>query len=151
MIRVKRIDHVALAVPERDAAIRHLMGLFDLSATSREHVPSQRVDVAFLEPALEPASEPASGATTATALEIVAPQGNEALERFLAKRGAGLHHVCFEVDDLVEALSTLKAAGVKLIDQAPRRGARGHDVAFIHPSATGGVLFELCAASREST
>jgi methylmalonyl-CoA/ethylmalonyl-CoA epimerase len=65
--------------------------------------------------------------------------------RFLAARGPGLHHVCFEVEDLPAALASLKAAGVRLIDEAPRPGARGHDVAFLHPAATGGVLFELCA------
>ena len=70
--------------------------------------------------------------------------GNAALARFLARRGPGLHHVCFEVDDLRGALATLKAAGVRLIDETPRPGARGHRVAFLHPAATGGVLFELC-------
>ena len=55
------------------------------------------------------------------------------------------HHVCFAVDDLPAALAALKVAGVRLIDETPRPGARGHDVAFLHPAATGGVLFELCA------
>ena len=77
--------------------------------------------------------------------KIIAPAGNEGLAKFLDRRGPGLHHVCFEVDDLPATLATLKAAGVRLIDESPRRGARGHDVAFLHPSATGGVLFELCS------
>jgi methylmalonyl-CoA/ethylmalonyl-CoA epimerase len=81
------------------------------------------------------------------ALELVAPAGNAGLEKFLARRGPGLHHICFEVDDLPGALAQLKAAGVRLIDEQPRLGARGHLVAFLHPSATGGVLFELCAAA----
>jgi methylmalonyl-CoA epimerase len=82
--------------------------------------------------------------TTRPPVEICAPAGNAALERFLARRGPGLHHVCFEVEDLGGALATLKAAGVRLIDETPRPGARGHLVAFLHPAATGGVLFELC-------
>jgi len=138
MIKVKRIDHVAIAVADRDASTQHLASLFGLAAGAREHVASQKTDVAFL----------TAGADVAS-LEVCAPKGNEQLQRFLDKRGPGLHHVCFEVDDLPAALASLKAAGVRLIDEAPRPGARGHDVAFLHPSATGGVLFELCAPHVE--
>lgn len=135
MIKVKRIDHVAIAVADRDAAAAQLTGLFDLARGASEHVTNQKTDVAFLD---------ASGAD-ATSIELCAPAGNETLQRFLDKRGPGLHHVCFEVDDLPATLASLKAAGVRLIDEAPRKGARGHDVAFLHPAATGGVLFELCS------
>ncbi len=140
MIKVKRIDHVAIAVADRDAAAQDLGGLFGLRAGAREHVAGQRTDVAFLH-----AGGGAAGDAADAALEICAPAGNESLQRFLDKRGPGLHHVCFEVDDLPAALAALKAAGVRLIDEAPRPGARGHLVAFLHPAATGGVLFELCA------
>jgi methylmalonyl-CoA/ethylmalonyl-CoA epimerase len=133
MIKVKRIDHVAIALPEVTPGQDSLLSLFDLIETSREHVPDQKVDVAFLQP---------PGATTA--LELVAPAGNDSLQRFVDKRGSALHHVCFEVEDLAHALETLRAAGIPLVDHVPRRGARGHLVAFIHPNATGGVLFELC-------
>jgi methylmalonyl-CoA/ethylmalonyl-CoA epimerase len=140
MIKVKRIDHVAIAVADRDAAAQDLGGLFGLRAGAREHVASQRTDVAFL----HAGGAGDGGDGPEAALEICAPAGNESLQRFLDKRGPGLHHVCFEVDDLPAALATLKAAGVRLIDEAPRVGARGHLVAFLHPAATGGVLFELC-------
>ncbi len=139
MIKVKRIDHVAIAVAERDAAAVNLSALFGLETGAREHVASQATDVAFLHP-------PGSGKEGA-ALELCAPRGNPTLERFLARRGPGLHHICFAVEDLPAALAALKAAGVRLIDETPRRGARGHDVAFLHPDSTGGVLFELCAGS----
>jgi len=139
MIKVKRIDHVAIAVADRDSATDRLASLFGLAAGSREHVAAQATDVAFLTP---PAAE------GATALEICAPRGNAALDRFLARRGPGLHHVCFAVEDLPAALAALKAAGVRLIDEVPRPGARGHQVAFLHPDSTGGVLFELCAGSE---
>jgi methylmalonyl-CoA/ethylmalonyl-CoA epimerase len=142
MIKVKRIDHVAIAVAERDATAKHLEGLFGLAAGSREHVAEQKTDVAFL------MAGGASQADDAASLELCAPAGNETLQRFLDKRGPGLHHVCFEVDDLPAALASLKSAGVRLIDETPRRGARGHWVAFLHPAATGGVLFELCAAGH---
>ena len=137
MIKVKRIDHVAVAVADRDNAARDLSALFGLTAGARERVAGQQTDVAFLHTDGAP-----DGA--AADLEICAPAGNAALERFLAKRGPGLHHVCFEVEDLGGTLATLKAAGVRLIDETPRPGARGHMVAFLHPAATGGVLFELC-------
>ena len=139
MIKVKRIDHVAIAVADRDASARQLEGLFGLATGAREHVAGQKTDVAFLN----------AGGDDAASLELCAPAGNESLQRFIDKRGPGLHHVCFEVDDLPAALASLKAAGVRLIDEAPRRGARGHWVAFLHPAATGGVLFELCAAAHE--
>jgi len=149
MIKVKRIDHVAIAVGDRDGATRQLGELFGLCEGAREHVPSQAVDVAFLHAGVTtpvPGADRASGAETA--LEVIAPAGAEAnvgLSKFLDKRGPGLHHICFEVDDLPGALASLKAAGVRLIDDAPRPGARGHQVAFLHPASTGGILFELCA------
>ena len=140
MIKVKRIDHVAVAVADRDAAAQDLSAMFGLTAGAREHVAGQKTDVAFL--------HPGAGGDDATDIEICAPAGNPALERFLARRGPGLHHVCFEVEDLGGALATLKAAGVRLIDETPRPGARGHMVAFLHPAATGGVVFELSEQSR---
>jgi methylmalonyl-CoA/ethylmalonyl-CoA epimerase len=138
MIKVKRIDHVAIAVADRDVSVKQLGGLFGLAAGAREHVAGQKTDVAFLN----------AGGADAASLELCAPAGNESLQRFLDKRGPGLHHVCFEVDDLPAALASLKSAGVRLIDETPRLGARGHWVAFLHPAATGGVLFELCAAGH---
>ena len=151
MIKIKRIDHVAIAVGDRDAAGARLQSLFDLVEESREHVADQRADVLFL------GCAPGAGAAAATSIELVAPAAatpgqasNAGLQRFLDKRGPGLHHVCFEVEDLDEALASLKAAGVPLIDEVPRLGARGHRVAFLHPAATGGVLFELCAAGHSS-
>jgi methylmalonyl-CoA/ethylmalonyl-CoA epimerase len=143
MIKVKRIDHVAIAVAERDASAQHLEGLFGLVAGAREHVAGQKTDVAFL--------QAQSADADTTSIELCAPAGNESLQRFLDKKGPGLHHVCFEVDDLPAALASLKAAGVRLIDETPRLGARGHWVAFLHPAATGGVLFELCAHAGGAT
>jgi len=150
MIKVKRIDHVAIAVAERDAAAASLSALFGLETGAREHIASQATDVTFLHPhgsGQHGSGQHGSGQGGA-ALELCAPRGNAALDRFLARRGPGLHHVCFAVEDLPAALAALKAAGVRLIDETPRPGARGHDVAFLHPDSTGGVLFELCAGSE---
>jgi methylmalonyl-CoA/ethylmalonyl-CoA epimerase len=147
MIKVKRIDHVAIAVADRDGCADGLTALFGLTVGAREHVAGQATDVAFLHTAgADGGQADADGGQTT--LEICAPKGNASLERFLARRGPGLHHVCFEVEDLRAALATLKAAGVRLIDETPRPGARGHEVAFLHPASTGGVLFELCAGSN---
>jgi methylmalonyl-CoA/ethylmalonyl-CoA epimerase len=133
MLKVKTIDHVAIAFPALAPAAATLGQLFGLSQGSRETVAGQQTEVLFLH----------TGEAGA-ALELICPAGNHGLERFLARRGPGLHHVCFEVDDLQAALTELKAEGVALIDESPRPGARGHLVAFLHPRATGGVLFELC-------
>ena len=92
MIKVKRIDHVAIAVADRDASSNQLEGLFGLAAGAREHVAGQKTDVAFL--------HAGDADADAASLELCAPAGNESLQRFLDKRGPGLHHVCFEVDDL---------------------------------------------------
>lgn len=137
MLKVKNIDHVAIAVGELAPAAASLHSLFGLAGGPAETVAEQKTDVMFLFPA-------ADAAAPTTAIELCCPNGNPSLERFLARRGPGLHHVCFEVDDLADALTTLRSAQIPLIDESPRKGARGHLVAFIHPRATGGVLFELC-------
>ena len=123
MIRVKRIDHVAIAVADRDASATALRKIFALAPGARESVASQQTDVAFL--------NTDAGADDA-ALEVIAPAGNATLEKFLTRRGPGLHHICFLVDDLDAELRRLAADGYELIDQAPRPGHAGR-VAFLHP------------------
>jgi methylmalonyl-CoA/ethylmalonyl-CoA epimerase len=130
MIKIKRIDHVAVAVPSIDEALEKYVHVLGLTATSREVVASQKVEAVIL-----PLGE--------SGIELIAPQGNEAVQRFLEKRGPGLHHVAVEVEGIEGALALLKSLGVPLIDETPRIGARGHKVAFVHPRATGGVLIEL--------
>ena len=76
-------------------------------------------------------------------IELIAPNGNDGVKKFLEKRGPGLHHLALEVEGIEDALTFLKALGVQLIDETPRVGAHGHKVAFIHPKATGGLLVEL--------
>jgi methylmalonyl-CoA/ethylmalonyl-CoA epimerase len=133
MLKVKTIDHVAIAVPDLAPAAASLGQIFGLDPGARETVADQHTEVLFLHTG-----------EAGSAIELICPAGNQGLERYLAKRGPGLHHVCFEVEDLPGALAELKARGVALIDESPRPGARGHQVAFLHPKATGGVLFELC-------
>ena len=130
VVRIKRIDHVAVCVPDLDSAVARWRTLFDVQPGAREWVESQKTEAVLL-----PVGD--------TSLELVAPRGNAGLERFLDKRGPGLHHVAIEVDHIEEAIALLTALGVPLIDASPRKGARGHKVAFVHPKATGGVLVEL--------
>jgi methylmalonyl-CoA/ethylmalonyl-CoA epimerase len=130
MVRIKRIDHVAICVADTDEAIAKYKHVLGLEPEVREVVESQRTEATLL-----PIGD--------TSVELIAPKGNEGLERFLEKRGPGLHHIALEVEGIEAALSALKALGVQLIDETPRKGARGHKVAFLHPKATGGVLVEL--------
>ena len=130
MIKIKKIDHVAIAVNDIDASVAKWSEVLGLSVKQRDVVASQKTEAALL-----PVGE--------TSIELIQPKGNEGLARFLEKKGPGLHHVAVEVEGIEEALALLKSLGVPLIDETPRIGARGHKVAFVHPKATGGVLVEL--------
>jgi methylmalonyl-CoA/ethylmalonyl-CoA epimerase len=130
MFAVRRIEHIAIAVDDIDAALAKYREVLGLEVAEREYVASQKTEAALL-----PIGD--------TSLELISPKGNESLARFLERRGAGLHHIAVEVDSIESALVFLKGIGVKLVDESPRVGARGCKVAFLHPSATGGVLVEL--------
>ena len=152
-MRIKRIDHVAICVADVDQAKSVWERVFGLAGTVREVVASQKTDALFL-PVGEVDGSAAGGTSqTHTAVELIGPpkEGprNETLDKFLAKRGAGLHHIALEVEGIEDALALLKSLGVRLIDEVPRTGARGHKVAFVHPSATGGVLVELVQAAED--
>jgi methylmalonyl-CoA/ethylmalonyl-CoA epimerase len=133
MIRIKKIDHVAVCVADVDEAVATYKQVLGLEPTVRETVASQKTEAVLLP--VGPLGE--------TSIELISPRGNDGLEKFLAKRGPGLHHIAVEVEGIEDALATLKALGVPLVDETPRRGARGHKVAFLHPKATGGLLVEL--------
>src|SRR5579883_953728 len=139
MFKVKRIDHVAVCVPDIDEAAARWRSVLGLQPRERELVESQKTEAALL-----PLGAPDSPASAdATQIELISPRGNEGLARFLEKRGPGLHHIAVEVEGIENAIALLTSLGVPMIDTAPRLGARGHKVAFVHPKATGGVLVEL--------
>lgn len=129
-LKIKKIDHVAVAVNDIDQALAKYKELFGLVGQNREVVASQKTEAALL-----PIGE--------SNIELISPKGNDGLQKFLEKRGPGIHHIAIEVEGIENALALLKSLGVPLIDETPRNGARGHKVAFIHPKATGGVLVEL--------
>ena len=125
------LDHIAVAV----RSIAESRALFELvsgdSCTAPEFLEAQGVRVAFV-----------------GSVELLEPLGPETtVGRFIARRGEGLHHIAFRTRDLQAELDRLDAEGVPLIDRVPRRGARGHRVAFLHPAGTGGVLVELVEAA----
>ena len=125
------IDHVGVAVEDIDAALALYRDVLGMPLVHRETVSQQGVDAALLD-------------VGDSHIELLQPLGaDSAVGRFLARRGSGLHHVAYRVPDIAQALSTLSAAGLRLIDERPRTGIRGSQVAFIHPSSTGGVLTEI--------
>lgn len=129
-MKIKKISHVAVAVPSIDEALPKMERVLGLTSEHRELVASQKTEAALL-----PLGD--------SAIELIEPKGNEGLAKFLEKRGPGLHHIAVEVEGIEEALALLASLQVPLIDQTPRIGAHGHKVAFVHPKATGGVLIEL--------
>ncbi len=121
------LDHVAVAVASLEEACRLFELLAGESCSPVETLESQGVRVAF-----------------AGSVELLEPLGPETtVGRFLKRRGPGLHHIAYRVPDLQETLTRLSESGIHLIDAQPRPGARGHNVAFLHPKSTGGILVEL--------
>ena len=132
MLKIKKLDHVAVCVAALDEAAARWRTAFGLEPRERENVASQKTEAMLL-----PLGD------GETSVELISPRGNEALARFLEKRGPGLHHIAVEVEGIEAAILLLQGLGIPMIDETPRRGARGHKVAFVHPRATGGVLVEL--------
>jgi methylmalonyl-CoA/ethylmalonyl-CoA epimerase len=132
---VNRIDHVGIAVDDIDAAQALYERLWGAVPVGRDSLPD--TEVVLL-------------AVGDTRIELVASRGPETpVGKFLASRGPGMHHVAFEVADVAAELRRLAGEGAELIDEAPRPGAFGHTVAFVHPRSLGGVLAELVAHGHE--
>jgi methylmalonyl-CoA epimerase len=128
---IGRVHHIAIAVESISAALSAFVDAFGLMVTHTEEVDSQGVRVAVLP-------------VGTTWLELVEPKDEgSAVGRFLSRHGEGIHHICFEVDDLEATLAQLRERGMRLVDNVPRRGVGNARVAFVHPSSTHGVLIEL--------
>ena len=128
---VSGLHHVAIVVKSIEEARRTYVGVLGFEAGAVEHVADQKVNVLVC-------------MAGSQRIELVEPASSDSpVTKFLEKRGGGLHHLAYRVDDLAGALERLGAAGLRLIDSAPRPGAHGTQIAFIHPSSTGGVLTEL--------
>jgi len=126
-----KISHIAIAVEDLEAAKKAFETLVGNNVELVEEVPDQKVRVGMI-----PVGE--------SKIELAGPvDPSSTVSKFIQKRGEGIHHICFEVENIKSELSRLKAAGFQLIDEQPRLGADGHQIAFIHPRTTGGVLVEL--------
>jgi len=128
---IKRIDHVAILLPELAEGTSFWADALGLPLEKIEEMPEQQVKIAFLP-------------VGSSHIELLEPTDDTSgVAAYLQKRGPGLHHICLEVDDLEETLARLKEAKVPLIDEQPKIGNDGKKLAFIHPKGTGGVLVEL--------
>ena len=134
---IKNINHIAIIVPDLEGAVAFWEGALGLKLARTESVPEEGVDVAFL---------PIGGSNVELLKPTVADTG---VARFLEKRGAGIHHMCFEVDDIEATLAQLREHNVQLINEQPQEGHGGRKYAFVHPKSTGGVLVELYQLSGE--
>jgi methylmalonyl-CoA/ethylmalonyl-CoA epimerase len=124
-----RLAHVGIAVPQLSEAVKFYREVLGLSAVEVEDMDGARIEAFAAGEAL---------------IELLEPESaNSPVGRFLAKRGAGIHHLCFSVIDLDRALERCRIAGIRLIDEKPRVGAEGKRIAFLHPSSTAGILIEL--------
>jgi methylmalonyl-CoA epimerase len=133
-----KVDHIGVATPSIEEALKFWRDALGLEVKHTETVEEQGVHVAML-----PAGEPR--------VELLEPIGPASpVAKFLEKRGPGIHHVAVRVSDIRAALARLKREGARLIDEEPRIGAGGCLVAFVHPSASGGVLLELVEHAPDS-
>ena len=134
----KRIDHIAIVVQDLEAALRVYRDALGLPLERMEEVPAEKVKVAFL-PLPEGDGD----------IELVQPTSDDTgIARYLAKRGEGMHHICFEVDDIEAAMADLAANGLQILEETPRLGSRGQKYVFIHPKSAHGVLIELYERPR---
>jgi len=130
-VNLTDLDHVGIAVDDLDEAAERYERLLGVAPVHRERVEDQGVDEVMF----------AAGSSFIQLLGALGP--DTAVGRFLATRGAGVHHIAYRVDDIDAALAHLRAEGALLVDETPRPGSRGTRIAFVHPAAFGGVLVEL--------
>jgi methylmalonyl-CoA/ethylmalonyl-CoA epimerase len=132
LMKILKIDHLGIAVNSIDQGKDFWTQALGLDFEGTETVTEQKVTTAFLP----------VGESEVELLESTAPDGP--IAKYLEKKGEGIQHVAFRVENLEEALAELKEKGIRLIDEKPRNGAGGARIAFLHPKATNGVLVELC-------
>lgn len=131
MPKIKSIHHVAVVVEDMEKSLAFWRDALGMKLHELRDVPAEKSQVAFL---------PLDGAE----VELVMPTTDDSgIAKYLAKRGAGMHHICLQVDDIAGMLSQLKQKNIRLINEEPRKADDGKQYAFIHPESTGGVLVEL--------
>lgn len=131
-MELTHIEHLGIAVKSLDEAIPYYENVLGLKCYAIEEVADQKVKTAFF----------MIGQTKLELLESTSPEGT--IAQFIEKRGEGIHHIAFATNSVVDALADAQEKGIRLIDKAPRAGAEGLNIAFLHPKSTMGVLTELC-------
>ncbi|WP_179375701.1 methylmalonyl-CoA epimerase [Winogradskyella wichelsiae] len=132
-MNISHIEHLGIAVENLEESIKYYETVLGLKCYSIEEVVDQKVKTAFF----------LVGNTKIELLESTSPDGP--IGKFISKKGQGIHHIAFAVDNATEALKTVEERGVRLIDKESRKGAEGLDIGFLHPKSTLGVLTELCS------
>ena len=131
-MKLSHIEHIGIAVKSLEDAIPYYENILGLKCYSIEEVQEQKVKTAFF-------------MIGQTKLELLEPTNEESpVAKFIEKKGEGVHHIAFAVDDLQAALNEVENKGIQLIDKQPRKGAEGLNIAFLHPKSTKGVLTEFC-------
>jgi methylmalonyl-CoA epimerase len=131
-----RVDHIGVAVEDIDAALALYERDYAMTLVHREVVEAQGVEAVLLD-------------VGENHVELLAPLGPDTpVGKFLAKRGPGMHHVAYQVQDIEATLASLRESGIRLIDEVPRAGIRGSRVAFLHPKSSGGVLTEIVQPAK---
>ena len=131
-MKATHIEHLGIAVQNLEESIKYYEEVLGLKCYSIEEVKDQKVKTAFFK----------IGDTKIELLESTSPDGP--IGKFIEKKGQGIHHIAYAVEDIEGSLAEVKDKGVRLIDETPRMGAEGLHIAFLHPKSTGGVLTELC-------
>jgi methylmalonyl-CoA/ethylmalonyl-CoA epimerase len=130
-MKISKIDHIGIAVKDLKMVGRLYSDAFGLEVSDEIDVPERKLRIAFIE-------------ISGTKLEFLMPTDKDSVvAKFINKRGEGIHHVCFEVDDIEKAVSDLKSKGVGLVDEKPRFGVEGEKVVFLQPKSAFGVMIEL--------
>ncbi len=130
-MKTLKIDHIGIAVNNLEETLAFYEEVLGITCTGKEEVPEQKVRVAFLP----------VGDTEIELLESTDQEGP--IAKYIAKKGEGIQHLAFRVDNIEEAIESMKQKGIRMIDESPRYGAGGAKIAFCHPKSTGGVLVEL--------
>ena len=131
-MNISHIEHIGIAVKNPEESIKYYEEVLGLKCYAIEEVKDQKVKTAFFK----------VGQTKIELLEATSEEST--IAAFIEKRGEGIHHIAYCVDDVAKSLGDAEGKGVRLIDKAPRNGAEGLHIAFLHPKSTGGVLTELC-------
>jgi methylmalonyl-CoA/ethylmalonyl-CoA epimerase len=131
-MKLTHIEHIGIAVKNLEESIKYYEDILGLKCYAVEEVKDQKVKTAFF----------MLGQTKIELLESTDPEGP--IGKYIEKKGEGIHHLAFAVEGIESALDELKVKGVQLVDQNPRKGAEGLDIAFLHPKSTRGILTELC-------